>query len=202
MQLKPFSVSSSSAMLVCWTSPVGQNHHASSSTVPLLSNTPPIAREFASTHAFSSPVTQQIPQICHLGILLSVLQLSVAWERHLSWCHSTHLLPCLPVLIVSVSKWSHPQTGKYPTNFPLVENTTRHVSVTESSGTELLQFYAVYYALPLTSSPNTRVLSFNPVGFLLVKPKDSSLFVTSLAGNMSLMCPDVTLSVHLAPTPS
>ena len=96
-----------------------------------------------------------------------------------SFCPFVTMLAHLFIILVTVQ--SHLQTGKCPTNFPQVEKTARHVSVT---GSPELSFYCNVLCSLQTSSPTSRVPSFNHVGLLLVT-EDSSFFLTSSAGIMS-----------------
>ena len=49
--------------------------------------------------------------------------------------------------IIPVTARSHPQAGKYPTNFPQMDNTLCRVSVTGSSGNEFPCFHRNVFAL-------------------------------------------------------
>ena len=113
-RLRPFSVASSSAKLICCASFFGQSQHTSSKTVPNRSNTTPVAKELASTYAFSSCLDK-----CHsprAGLLLHTLfnisAIIICLRGSLSTMSSHPFVTAVTRLFSTpVAVWSHPETG-------------------------------------------------------------------------------------------
>ena len=160
-RLRPFSVASSSTKLICWASFFRRSQYASSKTVPNRSNTTPVAKELASTHAFSS-----CPDTCHSPWARSLLRTlvyvsAIICLRESSSTISSHPSVTAVVHLFStpVVAWNHPQTDKCPTNLPQIENVMRRFNTQGNSGTGLSHFYRKVLHSSQTSRPCTRALT-------------------------------------------
>ena len=135
-KLRPFTVASSSTKFICWVSFVGQSHYASSRMSSCLSNATPVAKELVSTHVFNSSLdTLQLPWTGSSRVTLT----STSFTTCLRETSSTGLSPPLVTTVTrlfraSAITRSQPQTGKWPTNFPHMENMVGRVIPVGDSG--------------------------------------------------------------------
>ena len=135
-KLTPLKAVSSSARLMCWALLVGCSQHASSMTVPLVSNATPVATELAFTKTvISLPSIHQFPPTGSASCTLVKVSANM-WKREVLLILSSQpfVTTVARRLINATATLSHPHTGKWPTSFPQRENTHRQVNPSGISG--------------------------------------------------------------------
>ena len=146
--------------------------------LPCLSNTTPVANQLASTHAFnSSPDTLQLPWTGSSQVTL-ISTSSMTSLREASSTGSSHFL-VMHLFRTPAIMHSQLQTEKWPTNFPHMENTVRHVISAGGSGIAVPHFQHKVSCSPQTLRPSTLALCFRHSESLQVRPKDSNFTLTS-----------------------
>ena len=176
VQMNCSSVESRSAKFICWASFVRWRQYASSRMSPCLSNTMPVANELASTYAFNSSLDMlQFPRtgssrvtLASTSSMIRLGEASSARSSHLLITAVTHLFRTLAIM------HSQPQTGKWPTNFPHMENMVWRVISAGGSGITVP-------CSPQTLRPSTLAPCFRCSGSSQVKSKDSNFTLTSPA---------------------
>ena len=118
-KLAPLRGASSSARLMCWASLVGRSQHASSTTVPFVSNATPVATEFASTQTvISLPSIHQFPSTGSASRTLVKVSANI-WQREafVILLSQPFVTAVARRFINATATLSHPHTGKWP-SFP------------------------------------------------------------------------------------
>ena len=171
-KLIPLRVASSSARLMCWASLIGRSQHASSMTIPFVSNATPVATELASTQTvISLPSVHQFPPMGSASHSLVKVSANI-------WLREAFLILSSQPLVTAVAKCfinatatlSHPHTGKWPTSFPQRENTRRRVNLLGISGIWLPCFYQRVPFFSQTCKPRTLAPPYSSTGSLETKP--------------------------------
>ena len=124
-KLMPFSTASSSTRLIRWASFSGRSQQTSSSTVSCLSRATLIARELASTHTFSCWLSTHLYPLAGSSYCTEPTVSDTLRWRKTSFDSSSQLPVIKLALFLSIPQatQSQPHTGRYPTSFPLIENT-------------------------------------------------------------------------------